>query len=280
MFRKEPNTDLAWSALYSKLEKENLLNEEVCFVKERKRIAPVYWAAACVVVLLCATFFLYYHSSGKGAGEMLTLQNTDRDNILVKTLDDGSTIYLASDASLSYPKSFSAKERDVSLQGEALFDVAKNPEKPFLIETEKVIVRVLGTAFKVKSSADGAFELAVKRGRVRVTEKEGGGSLEVGAGEFVSFVGNHLFKQQTGNQQVFERYTSRMRFKDEALENIVKVINQNNDSVVVIKGDLLKKSRLNVRFYNNKIGEMTHIITLALNLKREIRQDTIYISQP
>lgn len=279
MFRKEPNTDLAWSALYSRLENDSLLNKEDYSVKQKKKMLPVYWAAACVIALISATVVFFYHSD-KEVGDQLTLQNTDSGNILVKTLGDGSTIYLASNASLSYPKSFTGSKREVALQGEALFDIAKNPEKPFLIETEKVTVRVLGTAFKVKTSAEGKFELAVQRGRVRVTEKDGGNYLEVTAGQSVTFVGNHLFKYQTADKNIFECYTSKMRFKDETLENIVHVINQNNDSFVVLKGGLLKSSRLNVQFYNNNVNEMTQIISLALNLKREIRQDTIYISQP
>lgn len=279
MFRKEPNTDLAWSALYSRLENDSLLNKEDYSVKQKKKMLPVYWAAACVIALISATVVFFYHSD-KEVGDQLTLQNTDSGNILVKTLGDGSTIYLASNASLSYPKSFTGSKREVALQGEALFDIAKNPEKPFLIETEKVTVRVLGTAFKVKTSGEGKFELAVQRGRVRVTEKDGGNYLEVTAGQSVTFVGNHLFKYQTADKNIFECYTSKMRFKDETLENIVHVINQNNDSFVVLKGGLLKSSRLNVQFYNNNVNEMTQIISLALNLKREIRQDTIYISQP
>ena len=279
MFRKEPNTDIAWSALYSRLERDNLLNEEDYSYKQRRKILPAYyWAAACVIALLSASVFLYTHS-GKENKELLTLQNTDSGNILVKTLDDGSTIYLTSNASLSYPKSFSPNQREVSLQGEALFDIAKNPEKPFLIQTDRVTVKVLGTAFNVKSSVDGHFELAVKRGRVRVTEKEGGNFIEVTAGQSVSFVGKHLVKYTNMDKRIFDHYTAKMRFKDETLENIVHVINQNNDSFVVLKGNQLKTSRLNVQFYKNSVDEMTQIISLALNLKREIRQDTIYISQ-
>ena len=279
MFRKEPNTDIAWSTLYSRLERDNLLNEEdYSYKKRRKILSAYYWAAACVIALLSASVFLYTHS-GKEKKELLTLQNTDSGNILVKTLDDGSTIYLTSNASLSYPKSFSPNQREVSLQGEALFDIAKNPEKPFLIQTDRVTVKVLGTAFNVKSSGNGHFELTVKRGRVRVTEKEGGNFVEVTAGQSVSFVGKHLVKYTNMDKMIFDHYTAKMRFKDETLENIVNVINQNNDSFVVLKGNQLKTSRLNVQFYKNSVDEMTQIISLALNLKREIRQDTIYISQ-
>jgi len=278
MLKREPNTDLAWSALYSRLENESLLNEESYKVKPKKRPLQVYWVAASIIVLLCASIiFLTYPDKEKDA--LLTLQNTDHENVLVKTLGDGSTVYLVSNASLSYPKAFTGDKREVLLHGEAMFDIAKNPEKPFLIETEKVTVRVLGTAFNIKTSKDGEFELTVKRGRVRVTEKEGGLSLEVVAGQSAVFTGNHLYKYQNRDKNIFEHYVSKMRFKDESLQNIVHVINQNGDSFVVLKGNQLKNSRLNVQFYNSNVNEMTQIISLALNLKREIRQDTIYMSQ-
>ncbi len=278
MLKREPNTDLAWSTLYSKLKNESLLNEESCKVKPQIKPLQVYWAAASIIVFLCASIiFLTYPDKEKDA--LLTLQNTDHENVLVKTLGDGSTVYLVSNASLSYPKAFTGGKREVLLHGEAMFDIAKNPEKPFLIETEKVTVRVLGTAFNIKTSKDGEFELTVKRGRVRVTEKEGGLSLEVVAGQSAVFTGNHLYKYLNRDKNIFEHYLAKMRFKDESLQNIVHVINQNSNSFVVLKGDQLKNSRLNVQFYNSNVNEMTQIISLALNLKREIRQDTIYMSQ-
>ncbi len=279
MINKKPNIDQAWSALYSRLQNDSLLSEEVFIMKKRKMTLSVRWIAACVIVILSATFF-FYNYSDKEAVELLTLQNTEKDNVLVKTLDDGSTIYLASNASVSYPKSFASDQRQVTLKGEALFDISKNPTKPFLIDAGKVTVKVLGTAFKVKSAADGSFELTVQRGRVRVTENVGGESIVVSVGQSVKSVGNHLHKFLNTDQNIFDHYIAKMRFKDETLANIVHVINQNNHTFVVLKGNLLKSNRLNVQFYNNNVDEMTQIITLALNLKREIRQDTIYISQP
>lgn len=119
--------------------------------------------------------------------------------------------------------------------------------------------------------------MAVQRGRVRVTEKETGATVIVTAGQSVACIGNRLFKYQNVGQP-FERYMTKMRFKDEKLEDIVHVINQNNKSYVVLKNEELKDRRLNVEFYKNDVEEMTQIISLALNLKREVKQDTIYIS--
>lgn len=239
---------------------------------------PFQWVAASIAILLCATFFLYH--SNRSVENLLTFQNMNSNNTLVKTLDDGSTVYLAANGSLDYPKAFSSTQRKVALHGEALFDIAKNPAKPFLIETEKVMVKVLGTAFKVKSFDNGHFELAVQRGRVRVTEKESGNTLVVTAGQSVVCIGDKLYKYKNTGSRIFDSYMAKMKFKDEKLQNIIHVINQNNRSYVVLKGEQLKARRLNVEFCNNNVDEMTQIISLALNLKREVRQDTVYISQP
>ena len=58
--------------------------------------------------------------------------------MLVTTLEDGSVVYLAQESTLKYPEHFATDKREVNLQGEAFFDVAKKHEQTFLIETEKV----------------------------------------------------------------------------------------------------------------------------------------------
>ena len=58
--------------------------------------------------------------------------------MLVTTLEDGSVVYLAQESTLQYPEHFTTDKREVNLQGEAFFDVAKNHEQTFLIETGKV----------------------------------------------------------------------------------------------------------------------------------------------
>lgn len=276
MINKKPNIDEAWKSLYSKLQEDDLLT-----CKEpahRRKIMNYYqWVAACVAILLLI-FIPFYYFSNKHV-DLLTLTNKNSDNFLVKTLDDGSTVYLASNGSLDYPKSFSKTERLVILHGEALFDVTKNSSKPFLIETERVTVKVLGTAFKVKSYNHNHFELAVQRGVVRVTEKTNGTALNISAGQSVMFINDKLYKFKTRNDNLFDLYKSNMRFKDERLDNIVRVINLNNKSCIILKGEQLKARKLNVEFYKNDIDEMTQIISLALNLKREVRKDTVYISQ-
>ena len=66
-------------------------------------------------------------------------------------LPDGSKIWLNADSRLKYPASFAANLREVFLDGEAFFEIAKNPQRPFLIRLPKATVKVLGTSFNIRS---------------------------------------------------------------------------------------------------------------------------------
>lgn len=67
------------------------------------------------------------------------------------TLQDGTEVWLNSQTKLTYPALFSENERRVTVEGEAFFDVAKNPEKPFIVSSQGVEMKVLGTKFNVYS---------------------------------------------------------------------------------------------------------------------------------
>ena len=66
-------------------------------------------------------------------------------------LPDGTKVWLNAGSKLNYDKNYGNAIREVSLTGEAYFDVVKNPEKPFIIHASKIDIKVLGTAFNVKS---------------------------------------------------------------------------------------------------------------------------------
>jgi len=85
-------------------------------------------------------------------------------------LPDGTQVWLNADSKLEYNGDFSGKLREVKLSGEAYFDVVKDKSRPFIIHTSTVQVKVLGTAFNVRSyPADKTTETALIRGSVEVT---------------------------------------------------------------------------------------------------------------
>lgn len=86
------------------------------------------------------------------------------------TLPDGTNVWLNARTTIQYPITFNANERLVKLDGEAYFDVARNEKKPFIVQTDKYNVEVLGTQFDVESYSDTEnFETALMEGSVRIS---------------------------------------------------------------------------------------------------------------
>ncbi len=87
----------------------------------------------------------------------------------VVTLPDGTRVWINSGSRLRYSQNFNALDRQVTLEGEAYFDVYKNAQKPFFVKTSGITVKVIGTAFNVKAYPDEkTIETTVERGMVQV----------------------------------------------------------------------------------------------------------------
>ena len=86
----------------------------------------------------------------KGEGKMQKL-STSRGMDFKVILSDGSEVWLNAESSLEFPSAFTSKERRVNLKGEAYFKVARNEQNPFIVTTDKMQVRVLGTEFNFRS---------------------------------------------------------------------------------------------------------------------------------
>ena len=88
-------------------------------------------------------------------------------------LPDGSTITLEKDSRVSFAKSFDGNNREVFLTGAAFFDVTKNPDQPFLVYSNELVTKVLGTSFRIQAfKQDKNIVVSVKSGRVSVYPKK------------------------------------------------------------------------------------------------------------
>lgn len=90
-------------------------------------------------------------------------------------LSDNTVVWLNSGSRLIYPSHFRGKTREVMLYGEAFFEVSRNPEKPFIVKTSELDVKVLGTQFNVSAYAeDNTIQTVLKEGSVALRKKNAG----------------------------------------------------------------------------------------------------------
>lgn len=131
--------------LYRKIEVEKTKELRIT----RKHTWMKYAAIFAILMLLGGAFsYVYFHTN---LNTEMMIVTAPEGSIKKIVLPDGSKVWLNHQAMLKYPRQFSPRERNVFLEGEAYFEVSKNREKPFIVESEAMRIRVLGTVFNFKS---------------------------------------------------------------------------------------------------------------------------------
>ncbi len=140
----------------------------------KKNRAKWYWAAAALLVTVSGIWLFSQKLSTKTekvavVGEKNEISTKPGSKSTVQ-LPDGSTVVLNAGSRLVYDKDYGKDIREVTLIGEGFFDVAKDKEKPFIIHTSAINIKVLGTVFNVKAyPEDKKTETSLIRGSIEVT---------------------------------------------------------------------------------------------------------------
>lgn len=142
--------------------------------KKRKSLKPLLAAAGSIAAAIAVIFSLFrlYEDVSRQDIYYECIETTygERKDI---TLPDGSMVILNSCSRLRYPTKFTQQTREVRLQGEAFFDVAKDPDRQFVVSAGQFCVKVLGTAFNIKSyDMDEITSVKVDRGKVQIEMPE------------------------------------------------------------------------------------------------------------
>jgi len=150
-----------------------------------KVVSWIKWAsvAAVFLVLLVSSLTVYYLSKDSIRNNVLVYKTEnvpygEKKEIL---LADGSRVVLNSGSVLRYPDSFNDRERKVYLDGEAFFSITQKKDAPFIVGSEKLAVKVLGTEFNMKAyKHDQQSSVSVKNGKVQVETEEMSSKLVAG----------------------------------------------------------------------------------------------------
>ena len=150
------------------------IREEKPLMKERRRTITLLLSGAAVLVAIISAWWLWFDSYRMIKPESTTLNEvvTNPDSKSTIYLPDGSYVILNSGSRLSYNKDFGVNTREISLIGEAYFDIAKNPKVPLTVHAGNVDIRVKGTAFNVRAYVeDSTVEASLIRGAIEVFSK-------------------------------------------------------------------------------------------------------------
>ncbi len=193
-------------------------------------------------------------------------------------LDDGSIVVLNTLSEIAVH--YDAGARRVELMaGEALFDVANDPGRPFVVETAGVALRALGTRFSVYHTP-GTTRLAVVEGTVRaVSRQRPGQEVLVHAGEgAVATAGGAIHRQPAIDIDKAIAWTERrLIFEEVPLEEVVSEFNRYNRTPLVVQDPQLAERRITSVFFANEVGALVAFLELEPDIEVDYGADAIRI---
>jgi len=219
----------------------------------------IKYAAMFIVILL----------AGTSIGYLIYQSNITRDTIIASAngtsvkqvvLPDGTKVWLNHSATIEYPRKFSKKERDVNLNGEAYFEVTKNPHQPFIVRSDAMSVKVLGTVFNFKGGKNSNMaEVTLLEGLIQVSGNQDQGMIVIKPGQKVIL--DKLSQQMTVQQ---------VNAKLDAVWH--------NNLIPLNKVDIRAIAKILERFYNVQITVSSNInlnMTYSGVIKRKDTIDSV-----
>lgn len=269
---RTPRGRFSAAASYGKLEKRLPHSHN-------RRLLPLRMGmAAATIALLCVMgWFAYDYLRPDALQTVSTLAE-----VRTVRLPDGSEVTLNHFSSLTYPERFRQANREVSLNGEAYFEVTKDPQHPFIVQAEAVSVQVLGTHFNVEAYRDDPeVKTTLLEGSVAVSDKSQSARIVLCPNE--SAVYNKVKRSLTREATAYAPKEIAWRsgqffFNNQPLQEIVRQLSNSFGIKIHISEEALRNYRLTASFTNGEsleqILELLHQ-TGQFNYSRNNNQITI-----
>lgn len=187
------------------------------------------------------------------------------------TLPDGTRVWLNAASSLTYPVAFNGKERAVRLAGEAYFEVAKHPGKPFLVNVDdKQTVEVLGTHFDIRAyNDDPDIRTTLLEGSVKISAKNS--HIIIKPGQMaVNNPETPLIVRNADLDEVMAWKNGLFVFNDERMEDVLRRVARWYDIDVEYETDVSKKKLRGIVSKYKSIRELLDNITLTSGIHYKI----------
>jgi ferric-dicitrate binding protein FerR (iron transport regulator) len=233
--------------------------------------------AALALVLLSALGGAYFY--GRPASAVAyRVQRTPAGQPQRLRLPDGSVVTLAPQSRLRYPAQFTDASREVYLEGEAFFEVTKNPHRPFRVHSGAWVTQVLGTKFNV-NAVPGASQLAVSlvEGKVQVMDKQDKYLLAPGQQLRAERATGRIYRQAFDRQRVLAWRSNQLVFKNEKLADVAPQLERRYGVKLVFADPATAEVRLWATFDNEPLPRVLDALQLAGGLTCHREGHVLYL---
>ncbi len=241
--------------------------------KSTSRLSVFTWsrqiaAILTIVVLGTSAYILYWNVPGFGRWTALKASQ----KIESVELPDGSWVSLNKNSQVVFLNSFTEKStRQIKLKGEAFFEVTPNVNKPFIVQTQKIIVQVLGTKFNVNENSNKVL-VSVSEGHVSMSDKIGH-KVMLSKDETGSYQNGNL-KKITSNTNFLFWKTGDLTFQNNNLQEVAASLNDYFPEINSVKIETSASAiRITTRFKNAKLNEIFEELSIQFHKKFELKKD-------
>lgn len=220
-------------------------------------------AASIAAVFLLAIVGVYMFSNQNVSSELITVIAKAQNEKVA--LADGSIVYLNKDATLSYPEVFNSNKRELTLNGEAFFEVAKDATRPFIVHTTHSDVAVLGTSFNVHAESNQT-EVSVTTGKVKVQSLNREESTILIPNQSATVNEEGLDTYPTSNKNYMAWKTGVFYFEKTTLNDVVSDLNSYYSPKIILE-NLDTDCQFSSTFQQKELTEIIEIIQLSCGLQ-------------
>jgi transmembrane sensor len=232
------------------------------------------WVGRAAAILLVAVGCVWAITeySGKTDTHHISMEEITTESATDSVvLSDGSTVWLNKATTLRFPREFNGSERRVILTGEAFFEVARNAEKPFIVEANGTVTRVLGTSFNIETTEADVL-VVVRTGKVLFSEHDNAKNFTLlEKNEMAAFSrSNSLIKKSTVDEAHVPSWRkSQLLFKNTPLSQVVEKLSAHYETSIHVDPAVPDNLSLTSSFDDQSVEEVLEVVCATLDLRLE-----------
>lgn len=250
--------------------------------QNQKKFAFPSWlknAAAIALVLITTGSIFYAIRSNKSEPTYYSSVEAMRGQKSNITLPDGTKVILNSESTLKYNTDFNQKSREIALDGEAFFEVAKNTNLPFVVEVGNLSIKAVGTAFNVRAySNENIVSTTLTEGKVSVkTPYE---TMDLIPNERMEFSRDEkkLEKIQLENAKLSLGWLNdQLSFENTTLAVVASNLSRIYNVEIELSSESIKQQRFTGIISNNSLQSVLRILSLTSPIRYTIKDNKVIL---
>jgi transmembrane sensor len=241
-------------------------------------------AAIFVVMVLSSLALTYLMLNPEADVQEIVFReiSTDRNQRASIQLSDGTKVNLSVDSRIKMPDQFARDVREIELKGEAYFDVAHSPDRPFIIRSGNTTVQVLGTDFGVRAYPDeDQIRVVVKSGSVAVRsiigQDENSVILQPGQLARVASNSTNINTEWVDPDSYLGWIDGKLSFNQNTLSEVISQLERWYDLEVVLENQSIKDRRLTAVIDSRSLNNVLNVISQSVDLSYEVIDNKIFL---